>query len=264
MKNLDPDSCVENRALDGTLIVLAGILPTIAILVSMHSVIYPHWPCYLTSLLTPENWFFRILITSSWFWMVQGVWAIIGILLLILLIYICYAWLLLKELNCATNSFKPRWAISNFRDFKSVQIYYSQLQILHIAVMDILGILIVPLSSFSTNLILISNYTLIRHWEGINFIVVGMLLILSISCVSVVAVTFIVCAVVRENAVLALLSMKNFEWGSRRENKEMRMFVRARKAIGFGYGSMCLLTRKSVLKFLKCITRGTFRTLLAI
>lgn len=154
--------------------------------------------------------------------------------------------------------------MDSFGNYKNISVYYVQLQILHIAFVDIMGIMILPLTICATNLILFSNYILIRHWDRINLIVAGMLFILSLICIVGVAVTFAVFAAIKEKCKTAMYSIKNKNWGSRWANKEIRKVFGARKAISYGYGSMCVISKKSLLKFLKCITRGTFRTLLAL
>lgn len=264
MRKLDPNNCLQNRIFDGILLALVGILPLIATFISMHSIVYHHWPCYITSVLKPENWFSRILFTWWWFWMLQGVWALVGLALLLLLLNMWYMWFLLQEFNCTGTLLKTQLASYSFRNFRNLKLYYSQLQILHIVFIDLMGVMIIPLTGCVTKLVILSNYTLIRYWEKINFIGAGMMLILSITSTTVVIISYTAFAILREKCLLAMVSMKQFDWGSKRENKEMKRFIRSRKAISYGYGSMCLLTRKSVLKFLKCITRGTFRILLAL
>lgn len=102
MRNWDSNSRIENKLFDGIFMALFVILPAVALFVASHCFIYPHWPSYVSCLLTAEQLTscLGLLIYSWWFAIAQGVWALVGVMLMFLLLNMWYMWLLLREFDC--------------------------------------------------------------------------------------------------------------------------------------------------------------------
>ncbi|CAL8085587.1 unnamed protein product [Orchesella dallaii] len=93
------------------------------------------------------------------------------------------------------------------------------------------------------------------------------LIILSFWAGGGVTATFIlleVCSNLYKLTQRALASMKRRkDWGSIRETKYMKKFVKSCKPLSIGYGNTYVIRKKSVLNFFKFVARGTFRALCA-
>jgi len=72
-----------------------------------------------------------------------------------------------------------------------------------------------------------------------------------------------VCADLHRISNKALVSMRKRNWARRKASLEMTSFLRSCKPISMGYGTAYVIRKKSALNFLKFVTRGTVRALLA-
>ncbi|CAL8146048.1 unnamed protein product [Orchesella dallaii] len=172
-----------------------------------------------------------------------------------------YANKLLSEFVCDSASW-TQLTTRNFRQFDNVRLVYRKLQVLHVLAQNVVSSLIRPIITVTTNQIIFCNYSIIRYVSNIS---VPILIILSSwSVVGTAAVLFGLSSTGETHSLgkKILRSMKNKKWGSKRNNKEIRKFVRSCKPISFNCGRSFVLRKISVLKALKAIVRGTFRALL--
>lgn len=272
MKFRDPNTCKDNRYFDMTILFINKVCPFISVFIGCHSFIYPEWPTYLTTLFDEGTLPFsiRILFSLLVIYIILGCWAILQILLLFLLTNFCYTWEILKEFACqdgrswSKHTFAHQHASAGFRSFANIRFHYTQLEILQICFLDIFGVLYVPVNIIATNLALFCNYTLIKRWEELD--AAGATILIIWSTLSFIGPPMIygIVGSLRNLGVKVLLSMKDADWGSKSQNVQMKKYVKGCDPLNYGLGKMFVIKRSTVLVFVRTVSRGTFRTLLAL
>lgn len=272
MKSRNPNTCLKNRYFDILLYLIGKVMPLTGFLISLHCHFYPDWPVYLTSLVPPEHlkWYIRVGFSIGFWYGHQSAWAILQVVVVIFLLNIWYMLILFREFYCddgrplSKRIIKSHQTSKGFREFETIKYYYLQLEILHIVWLDIVAIIFMPMNMVTNNVALFCNFNLIRDWQNINFSNAFVLLVWSVFSSVAVLVCFGFLGDIRSKGKRVLMSMRGKHWGSRMNNRCMAKFLRGRQPICYSYRRMYIIKRTSVLKFIKSVTRGTFRALLAI
>ncbi len=278
MPHCDPSTSFHNKYFDFAIFSLGISFPFCGLMVSLHSMVYPDWSVYYTYLL-PNNpiWLrriFRVFTAIHFTCALQSCWSLLLILIEFILINTRYIWLILTECVCDDGRRSTKRLISNrqhsissLRKAENLRMIYIQLEILHNNFLDFFGILTIPIYAIVLNLVLFSNFSLIRYWDALNFVIVGILLIWSVNSALLLVVIWGFFGDVHNLGAKVLKSIlqKKGGWGGRRiETMEMKKFVKSRKLLSYGLGKIYVIKRLSVLKFLKAVTYGTFKLLLTI
>lgn len=266
MKDRKPDSCRQNWYFDTALDLSTKIYPIFGVLVGCHCIFYPEWECYPTSLPFPWplNWFVRITYPPQYIFCIVASWELFLFCFLLFIVNGMYVWTLLSEFTCNSRKRPSDYlTLTSFREMHTIRSYYTQLQLLNICFLDFWAVLILPLTSLLSNLVLFSNYSLIRQWHQMDKTNACVLIIWALAGTLSVCVSFEIFGELRNKGVKALSSMGKRDWGSNARNREMKKFVKGCQPISYGYGKVIVLKTSSVLGYVKGATRGTFRTLLA-
>lgn len=246
-------------------------------MVSLHSIVYPDWSVYVTYLL-PKNpvWLRQVgqVITAIRFaYALQSCWSLLLFYLEMQLINTRYMWLILTECVCDDGRRSTKRLISNrqhsvssLRKPENLRMIYIQLEILHKNFQDFFGIIIIPIYAIVVNLVLFSNFSLIRYWGMLNFVIKCILLIWSVNSALILILMYAFFGNVHNLAAKVLKSILQKEggWGTKVQTVEMKKFVKSRKLLSYGFGKIYIIKRLSVLKFLKAVSYGTFKLLLTI
>ncbi|CAL8085446.1 unnamed protein product [Orchesella dallaii] len=270
MPTYNPNACPINQFI-GLVLTVAGIfLILFSFLVGFQAVMVPHMAIFYTSLFTPSFLFstpvgFTIYILNviNYVWQTLMLYAFIIVLCDVILGVAPQFILLLREYIC--RPLKYQKAIQEFRSVKNLPMLYRHMQILNILILDIVSFVIIPLQTISSYLAIYCNFVLIKQRNNMSL---GLTTILSLwMAMSMIATLLLleIAASLYQLTKKALISMKQKRnWGTQRDRKYMGKFVKSCRPLSIGYGKTYVIRKGSVLKFLKFVARGTFRTLLAL
>lgn len=271
-KRRNPDTCIDNKILDFLIYSVTRLLPLVGLLVSSHCLFFPTWPAYPTYFVPPKylTWHTILFVSSGFIVGTQSCWFIVQIVFLLITTNIWYTWLVILECICSsdrpsiTRKLKFQRASPLFKEYRNLQQYLVQLQILHVNFMYVFSILFLPIYMIGSNIALFCNYTLIKHINTIDATNAGVLVIWSLTAFIGVVGFFGLLGEIRSFCGMMLFSISSYNWGYKRKRKEMKRFIRSFQPISYGYGRMYIIKRVSVLKFVKAVSRGTFRALLTV
>lgn len=277
MPHCDPSTSFHNKYFDFVIFSSGISFPLCGLVVSIHSVVYPDWSVYYTYLLPYHPVWVRqvgrVFSAIRFIYALQSSWSLLVVIIELILINTRYIWLILTECVCDDGRRSTRKIISNrqhalpsLRKAENLRMIYIQLEILHNHFLDFTGVLIIPIYAIVLNLVLFSNFSLIRYWDKLNLVVTGILLIWSVYSALLLVVMFGFFGNVHSLGAKVLKTISNKEggWGRRIQTKEMKKFVKSRKLLSYGFEKIFVIRRISVLKFLKAATYGTFKLLLTI
>jgi len=154
--------------------------------------------------------------------------------------------------------------INSFRRVKTIILEYRSVDILHQSMLKIVGFNFVPLHIVISNLVLLCNYVLVTQRDKMDGLVLAVLAVWSIGT----GVFWCICLEFRRyiysHGKRVLSSWKYNDWLSARNNKLMSRFRKSCRPFRINFESVYVMRRESPLKFLKGLSRGTFRVLLAL
>lgn len=278
MPYFDPNLSCANYVFDAMITSGTILAPACGFFISCHYLFYPHWPCYVSSLVPPEEFTFTIWLCSGifYFCVLQIIWAVLLIQGVCFLTYGWYMYLISHEYYCFAETARGPpgkraqrvWSMQKntkaFRSYEEFPLRYRQFQILHLNFMEVFSSMIIPMQGTITNLALFCNFSLIKYNDIMNMTNTAILLIWSVGGTVnwLVALTFT--GSMYTKSVRSLNTVKNKDWGSKTKNMVMKRFAKSCKPLSYGYGRMYVIRMVSVLKFIRHLTRGTFRVLLTL
>lgn len=252
--------------------------PMAGLFIGCHYFFFPRWPCYMSSLVPPEHFTFPLYIFFGFMYVLalQMLWSLLLTTAVAVFTVGYYMWFLTTEYFCfpdnpkgpqgiqAKKLWKCQKACPGFRSFESIPFQYRKLQILHLNMLEICSSFIVPMQMIITKLGLFCNFSLIKYRHMLNMTNTVILLFWSVgsTIIALIALTF--CANVHVKTTKMLKTMKTKNWGSSLKNMIIKKFIRSCKPLSYGYGRMYVIRKVSVFKFLRHLTRGTFRLLLTL
>ncbi|CAL8146787.1 unnamed protein product [Orchesella dallaii] len=234
---------------------------------TFHHAIFPSDPTYVGSLIAEQDLNIPLVYFTLVFGYFTGLvfmFTLVGLQVNVMMTYTyVMAIVLLPEFRTGRQQSKYE-SVNTLRTFQKLPLQYRCLQLLHSAYLNVGACLIVPLQALGTNHILFCNFTLITKWENmkdfnkfmlITWSVVGMVFIAGLlDCAGKL------CSIGEKT----LVSWKFHDWGSPWRNKHMAKFRKSCKPIRVHYGNSYTIRKVTVLKFLRGIVRGTFRSLLTL
>lgn len=273
MPNFHPNNSWSNWLLDTMIVSFWLGCIACGILIAGHYVFFPYWPCYFTALLPPENRHFAILTLYGiqYFYMLQCIWAIINIQGTFILTYGWYIFQISHEYFCFNNEISAksqlkRWqrqkTIAGFRTIEEFPRRYRQFQILHVNFEQIFCKLIMPLEAVITFLAIFCNFSLIHHKNRLSPSNLAILLIWTVGVTGFWLTALSFCGIMYKKSAKTLVTIRKKHWGSRHLNLCMKKFVRSCHPISYGSGRMYVIRMLSTFKFIRHVSRGTFKALL--
>jgi len=234
---------------------------------TIHHALFPHDPAYIGSLIAEDDLSIPLVkytFAIGYFIGLVFMLTLVGLQLIAIMSFMyVLAMVLLPEFQLGRP--KSHYdTLGSLRTFQNLPLQYRCLQILHAEYLDVGACLIIPLQTLGTNFILFCNFILITKWDTIKDL--NKLILLMGSVIGVVVIGGVLdCAgklySIGENV---LKSWKFCDWGSRWRNKYMQKFRKSCKPIRVHYKSSYTIKKLTVLKFIRGIVRGTFRSLLAL
>lgn len=272
MPDSDPMTSFHNPQFDFVITNLGFGFPLAGFIISIHSIVYPYWPVYYTSLLPRHSVFGtlgRIYTAVHFSYALQGCWCLLLQMMEVILVNTRYMWLVLTEMLCDDGRRSTRKRIlkqhanRQFLQPENLRNTYIQLEILHAHFLHFNGAIIVPIYAIVINLVLFCNFSLIRYWENLNIVLIGILTIWSLNSAVCLVLAYGFFGNVHKLNLLVLRSMahKVGGWGSKEKNVQMKKFIKSRKPLIYGYGKLYVIRRISVLNFLKMVSVGTCKLL---
>lgn len=263
MPNLNPDKNHHNVVLEGCLTVF-GTACFLSNAFCISFLIYdPRGVIFLGELI-PEKYFYlsvklMVILYHSYLLLVVHM----SILLIggAALVYAFYTVpIYVRELRLGQRKY---FTLPSLRTPENVRHVYRTLQVLQANILAVFGVFLVLNNAQCMITSLYANFVLIRYWSALETMSKGQL------CTWSVLVTGYWCVILEigrfffERGTKVQGSWRGDKWGSRFENLQMKKFRLSCKPILLRYGTQFVIRRANVLVFMRGITRGTFRALLA-
>jgi len=153
---------------------------------------------------------------------------------------------------------------SKLRQPQNLIVAYRALQLFQQVVNSLMGKFIVPTQTIVTKLIIISCYMAIRHGDEMEKATIALLLTWSGLAGIFWASTLMLGGYLHMYGEKTLLSWKYHQWNNKFDNKLMSKFRKSCKPIMVSFGHTYKIRRLSVLKFVRGLSRGILRALLAL
>lgn len=263
MPDFDTERSFFNRIM-GTLIYMQiCLLFVIYILVVLFALVKPRGPVTFGELVPREYfyWWVHLLIFAYHFHLVTLVMTNVTTMGGIMLVYLAYfTYFLAKELHLNKSKYKT---VSKLREMESIMHIYRSFQVLHANVMFVMGILLVSCNIVFMSSVMWANFTLARYWENFALLIKVPLLLGSPTLTLFWMIVLDIGRILGSGSKKVLVSWKMHSWNTNRSRKLMSKFRKSCKPIMLCYGLQFIVGRRSVLKFLKGVVRGTMRALLA-
>jgi len=165
----------------------------------------------------------------------------------------------MRELRPNKKKYVTRHSL---RHSAQLPLFYRQLEILHKAGIRLLGKILLPMQFLIGKFILYGNFTLVRYGHILTH-----LDLLRIS--SFVLIFQVVWSLTLEfsgqfyrHSIATLISWKGLRIPRKEDRKYMSRFRKSCRPLYIGTEGYFVIRRLTVLKFLRAIIRGTFRSLL--
>jgi len=137
-------------------------------------------------------------------------------------------------------------------------------QILHKSCMRIFGSFVFISQGFVSQAILMSNYTLIRHWDKLDRVSSCMLIVISLAFQALWLTVLRCGGLFQMHSVRTLKSWKYLKFNSKSDAKYVSKFRKSCKPLRIGIEEFFTIRRLTILKFMRGIVKGTFRALLTL
>ncbi|CAL8140113.1 unnamed protein product [Orchesella dallaii] len=264
MPDFNAEKYKVNKLFSGILMALTIYCPICGFIISCHYIPFYDWPVYLISNVPQEYRSFPLIIVFGidYFYALQMTWSLLLINAVCLLTTGLYNWLLLNEFVCRNGEVQGQKTVSRFRDISEIQVNYRKFELMNLKLLKLYCGIIIPLEGVILNLALFSNFSLIMYKHLLTPINAAILVLWTVAGTGFVLVGLTYCGALYLKGVKVLGSMKKKDWGSARNNKLMKKFVKSCIPIQIGYGRMYVIRKVSVFKFLRSLTKGTVRVLL--
>lgn len=179
----------------------------------------------------------------------------------VLLTYILFACpILLKDLRANLPTYRTHHSL---RSCPNLVHEYRCFEILHVIGMGFYGPLILPFHAFLSVLVVLGAYLITRHWMDMDYIAIYMMF-------NWVFIFFAVWALVLQfsgfyflQCTKTLKSWKHFKW-NKKDLKDLKRFTKSCKPLKIGDQIRFNFNNLSVLFFIRGISRGIVRALLAL
>ncbi len=167
-----------------------------------------------------------------------------------------------KEFNMKRKSYKT---IPELREPGNLIPAYRGVQILQQRVNHLAGEFLIPAEAVSTKLVIYSAYVLIKYGKGEKDSVANIVMIMYVvGGLGLWSGILFMGGVLQFYGIKVLNSWKYHQWPNKEQKKLMGKFRKSCKPMQFNYGKTYVIKRLSVLKYLRGLSRGILRALLAL
>ncbi|CAL8085927.1 unnamed protein product [Orchesella dallaii] len=234
-------------------------------LVSLMSIFVPANPLLPTSLIPPDVKYgivFKMLLFSLQMFIPFPVYGAISLTMIVIVVYTATVIpFFTNELRIGMGQYKTK---NSLRTPKNLMVTFRSFQLLHQIGMACFGVFIVPCQTTFSNMILFSNFMFIRHRAEMQPETNGLLVIWSTLCLLFWMVVLELGGRLHSRGREMLKSWKLHDFGDKSVNRCMSKFRKSCRPLAIHYGRTYVVRRLSVLKFIRGLTVGTFRLLLAV
>lgn len=196
-------------------------------------------------------------------WMSVSICTLISLSTFPLLIYI---YLVIpiqsKEFRVSASQIRGQRAIQILRTANHLPSMYRCMEYLTNMQNHVLSPGLIPIQTVILYLVLFCNTMLIQHWDRLNITLRIAFIVVTVMGVSMWSLTLKTLGMLHIWNVKTLKSWKKHDWGRRVDTKYMKKFAKSCRPLSVEYKKYYLVRPKSVLKFLRGVSRGTFRVLL--
>lgn len=155
-------------------------------------------------------------------------------------------------------------SISSLREPVNLTIAYRSSQVFHNQLNKCLGYILFPAQTMATLLFIFSSYMIIRMRADMEILQICVLSALSVISFSAWSIVLVIFGHVNFGGNKVLASWKKADWKSRWEKKFMNKFRVSCRPITICWGKYFVVRPVSLLVYLRGLTRGLVRTLLAL
>lgn len=233
-------------------------------MISCHYFLFPTNPIYPFSVF--PIWFFNpvtyIFNGLIWIYLLISLWSNVIFVVTCSLIFVMF---IIKTIyNTAFVSNQASYdTLNSLRTSRNLPLAYLKVEILHKNVNNLIEPFIIPVQTLITQIVLYCNYILITQWDHLETMIVAILLMFAILFTVLWTVGLEIAGQFHRTNIHILRSWKYFDW-SKSEMKQLSKFRKARRPLAFRVGGYYCIKRLHVLKFLKGLTNGTLRAVLAM
>ncbi|CAL8132175.1 unnamed protein product [Orchesella dallaii] len=265
MPDHNPETAKTSKLRDLLLVSVISNLMGTSLLISLVFTIFPQVPVCFGNIIPTEHFTLSVRIVHTVYYthMVTVIYANLSANAAIIIIYMT------QMIPFVVNEFrldgvKRYRTVAKFRTAHNLMVEYRSVQILHLAFMEIFGHILVPLHFVFMKLVFYCNFVVIRHRDEIHPAVVAMMLLWSIFGSLFWSIFLSLGGHVYAHSTVTRRSWKNWRWESRLDGVIIAKFRKSCKIFMVNYGNTYVIKRRSILQFMKGLTRGTFRVLLTI
>lgn len=167
----------------------------------------------------------------------------------------------LQELNTGNKYYKT---IPSLRSPEKLILAYRQVQVLFTNIVPIYGRLLVPAQTLITQLVIFASFLLCKHKnkmdDTMKMVLISWAFLSTITWLGVLQLG----GHLHKNGKQLLKSWKFHKWANREETRIMNKFRKSCKPLMMHHGGTYIIKRITVLKFIRGLIKGIFRTLLTL
>ncbi|CAL8072491.1 unnamed protein product [Orchesella dallaii] len=263
LPNHNPNTAFVNKIMDRILVWSSMCYFWFGILLSTHYAIFPRSAFHLTTEIDPNFFysFFYIPYGLALTWVILSICSLFSMCTSAILTYVAFL-VPIQSKEFRVDNIHGQKSNDKLRTAKYLPKTYRCFELLTNFQNITLSQYLIPCQTAIMYLILFCNTMLIRRWEKLNAALRVSLILLSVLAMFLWGLVLKVFGRMDVWSQKTLKSWKDHNWGSVRDNKYMRKFRKSCRPLRIGYGRCYIIRPLSVLKFLKGISRGTFRALL--
>ncbi len=228
--------------------------------------ILPDSAIHLTSEISDPRFKYPIITISyglSVAWMSMSVCALYTLSTFPLFMYIQFVIpIQAKEFRVSAHHIRGQRAIQILRTATHLPSMYRCMEYLTNVQNDVLSPGLIPIQTVILYLVLFCNTMLIQHWNRLNITLRIAFIVVTITGVCMWSLTLRTMGMLHVWNKKTLGSWKKHDWGKRKDTIYMKKFAKSCRPLSIEYKKYYLVRPKSVLKFLRGVSRGTFRALL--
>jgi len=172
-----------------------------------------------------------------------------------------FAGVLMDELRANSKTYKTSIALripSNFR------IVYRSSELMHKYALSIVGIMILPSHELISKFVLFANFMLLTDWKNMSKVDRARLFFMSIALQTIWIALLEVGGRFHSNSCKTVASIKYHKCWMRKNRKYFKKFKKSCKPLFFSTLGFFKIKRRSVLRFLKSIVKGTFNVVITL
>ncbi|CAL8085921.1 unnamed protein product [Orchesella dallaii] len=265
MPDLDHRSTKSMKALEFLIWYLIISMTASGFLLALMSIVVPSNPLLPTCLIPPNVTYgiiLKMVLFSLQMFIPFPVYGAISLTMIVIVVYTATVIpFFTNELRIGMGQYKTK---NSLRTPKNLMVTFRSFQLLHQIGMACFGVFIVPCQTTFSNMILFSNFMFIRHRAEMQPETNCLLVIWSTLCLLFWMVVLELGGRLHLRGREVLKSWKLHDFGDKSVNRFMSRFRKSCRPLAIQFGRTYVIRRLSVLKFIRGLTVGTFRILLAV